>query len=198
MPKRNLTRLIRPVLFLTYVRGYQGKIVALATICAMLSCGCFDSSRPAGVPLPHSLENKKKSSPIGAFLHLITRGKPLEMKDSMKEEMFPSLKSVSYLIFKRSETGRVVAHCLDLDLVASASTQEEAERRLDILVSGQIANAIATGNVLLLNHKAPQEYWEKLKLCQTLQNRVLKVELPNPIPACGEIGVVKAECAAIA
>jgi len=114
------------------------------------------------------------------------------------EELFPSLKQLTYLFTHKSENGRVVAHCLDLDLVAVGPDFETAEHRLNFLVSGHIASAIATGSMLLLAHKAPQSYWDKVKGCPTLQTGTLEVNIYNPISANGEIGVVKADCMAVA
>lgn len=112
------------------------------------------------------------------------------------DSCFPSLRTVHYLITEK--TAKIVAHCLDLDVVAVGPDRETAVRRLNAVVIGQISLAIGSGNILLLNHKAPQEYWDRWNACPNVSKMTVTIQLQDPIPAKGEIGVVEAACAALA
>jgi hypothetical protein len=88
----------------------------------------------------------------------------------------PILRGLSYLF---SHEGKLrVAHCLDLDLVASGSTLEEAEDRLNTLVLVQIATAFKSGNWSQLKFTAPPEYWHSIETAQPLESGRLEVEVP--------------------
>lgn len=70
----------------------------------------------------------------------------------------PKLRTLHYLFRTRAE-GRVVAHCLDLDLVVSAPNRSEAEKRLDAVVVFYVESAYLAGNWDALNTAAPESYW---------------------------------------
>jgi hypothetical protein len=74
--------------------------------------------------------------------------------------------------------GRVVAHCLDLDLVTSGSDIEKAEDRLNSVVLAQIALCFTAGNFGQLRFKAPPQYWNALSDARELPRTHLEVEVP--------------------
>jgi hypothetical protein len=76
------------------------------------------------------------------------------------------------------ESGRVVAHCLDLDLVTSGSDMTQAEAKLNAVVLAQIATCYTGGNFTQLRFKAPAEYWNALSDAKELDKAHLKVEVP--------------------
>ena len=86
------------------------------------------------------------------------------------------LTALHYLFTHRGE--RVVAHCLDLDLVTSGKDVDEAENRLNAVVVAQIALCFADGNYGQLRFKAPSEYWERLSDAQELERKHLEIEVP--------------------
>jgi hypothetical protein len=73
---------------------------------------------------------------------------------------------------------KVVAHCLDLDLVTSGPNMEQAEARLNATVLAQIGTCYTAGNFSQLAVKAPAEYWETLSDAKELDKTHLKVEIP--------------------
>jgi hypothetical protein len=86
------------------------------------------------------------------------------------------LKSLTYLF--SHEGDRVVAHCLDLDIVTSGGDRDEAEHSLDALVQFQITTCFIAGNFPQLETKAPIEYWQSLTSAKRLENKDLEIEVP--------------------
>jgi len=70
----------------------------------------------------------------------------------------PKLRELHYL-FTLKANNRVVAHCLDLDIVTAANDITEAEARLDHLVTVHVEDALGVGNYTALNCAAPADYW---------------------------------------
>ena len=91
-------------------------------------------------------------------------------------ELFPKISSLSYL-FRESE-GVTVAHCLDLDLVATGSDRDTAERRLDTLVRAQIKMIATKFNFADLNFASPSEYWDQFYDGQEFKKARLELEIP--------------------
>jgi hypothetical protein len=86
------------------------------------------------------------------------------------------LKALHYL-FSHTD-GKIVAHCLDLDLVTSGKDIQQAEDRLNAVVLAQIASCYTGGNFAQLRFQAPNEYWEALSNAQELGKTHLEVEVP--------------------
>ena len=84
--------------------------------------------------------------------------------------------ALHYLFTNKGE--RVVAHCLDLDLVVTGKNQPEAEHRLNAVVRAQFANSYRTGNIAPLYHRAPFKFWSELKIAHPLPPSVLELEEP--------------------
>jgi hypothetical protein len=104
----------------------------------------------------------------------------------VKSEMI--LTALHYL-FSHDKNGKVNAHCLDLDLVASGVSIPAAEERLNAVVLAQIAFCFQGGNLGQLRFKAPAEYWQKLSKSRQLDKGQLEVEIP-PIVLPVERGLV--------
>jgi hypothetical protein len=82
-----------------------------------------------------------------------------------------------HYLFSHADS-RIVAHCLDLDLVTSGTDIQNAEERLNAIVLAQIAGCYGTGNFDQLRFKAPNEYWNALSDAKELQRTHLEVEVP--------------------
>lgn len=74
--------------------------------------------------------------------------------------------------------GKIVAHCLDLDLVVSGDDLEHAEDRLNAVVLAQIGLCFSSGNFGQLRFKAPAEYWQALSDAKELERTHLEIEVP--------------------
>ena len=97
----------------------------------------------------------------------------------------PILTALHYL-FSHSAR-KVVAHCLDLDLVTSGESIEQAEERLNAVVLVQIGTCFTRGNFAQLCFKAPAECWQALSEAKELERVHLEVEVPPvvlPVRRC--------------
>jgi hypothetical protein len=90
-----------------------------------------------------------------------------------------SLEELHYLFIEK--TDRTVAHCLELDLVAVAPDTDEAENRLNAIVSAQLIRAYTSGNFGALFFHAPDELWEAMKRADKLPKKFLKLETEPPM-----------------
>jgi hypothetical protein len=117
----------------------------------------------------------------------------------------PKIRELHYL-YTIKPHGRVVAHCLDLDIVTAADDVDEAEKRLDYLVTIQIEDYLNAGNYAALMTTAPKLYFDRFNECvqagnaKTPKNPVLKIRVPDVIPMdqpFGAIGVLAATSASV-
>jgi len=96
----------------------------------------------------------------------------------------PKLRTLHYLLQKRAESNRVVAHCLDLDLVVSAPDLAEAEKRLDTVVVFYVESALAVGNWDALTTSAPDHYWSQFSNATRIEphRQKLTFKVPEVVP----------------
>jgi hypothetical protein len=91
----------------------------------------------------------------------------------------PILTALHYLF--THEGGKVVAHCLELDIATHGSDIPEAEDSLNMLVLYQISTCYTAGNFTQLRFKAPFEYWQALEGARDMGTVHLEVEVPPVI-----------------
>lgn len=89
-----------------------------------------------------------------------------------------SILTALHYLFSHTRDGKVVAHCLDLDLVTSGSDLNAAEASLNAIVLAQIASCFTSGNYAQLRVRAPNKYWDALKEATELEKANLEVEVP--------------------
>lgn len=116
----------------------------------------------------------------------------------------PKIRELHYLYTIKPQ-GRTVAHCLDLDIVTAADDIDEAEKRLDFLVTLQIEYYLNAGNYAALMTTAPKVYFDRFNECvragksKIPKNPVLRIRVPDVVPMdqpFGSIGVLAATSAA--
>src|SRR5579863_5737605 len=93
----------------------------------------------------------------------------------------PHLDLLHYLL---SETeGKHIAHCLDLDLVATADSRKNAAQKLDRLVKATIELALATQQFANLVTRAPQNFWNEFAAGNTieLEPKTLQIKIPESV-----------------
>ncbi|HYN16024.1 MAG TPA: hypothetical protein VES66_09600 [Terriglobales bacterium] len=97
---------------------------------------------------------------------------------------------------------KIVAHCLELDIVTSGPNVEQAEESLNTLVLYQISSCFVSGNFGQLSFKAPIEYWRLHRSAKPLPGAAeLQVEIPPmvlPVSRSFGLPVYRAEMAAAA
>jgi hypothetical protein len=93
----------------------------------------------------------------------------------------PRLELLHYLL-SQSE-GKHVAHCLDLDIVATAESREKAAQKLDRLVKATIELALGTREYASLATRAPQSFWNEFADGNTvkLEPKTLKIKIPESV-----------------
>ena len=96
-------------------------------------------------------------------------------------ELLPKISSLSYLFTEGG--GTVVAHCLELDLVATGNDRDTAERRLDTLVRAQVRTIVQQFNFADLNFPAPQEYWNQFYEGKEFKKTKLELDVPPLVVA---------------
>ena len=69
--------------------------------------------------------------------------------------------SLHAIVYPDTETGEFLAHCLELDLMASGSSAEEASSDLVDVVTAQIQYAFDHDNLDYLIHPAPADAWQR-------------------------------------
>lgn len=69
--------------------------------------------------------------------------------------------SMTFNVFVKEEDGIHVAHCLELDIVATADSIKKVKRDIASLIIAQINYAFNNNNLENLFHPAPKEVWEE-------------------------------------
>lgn len=82
-------------------------------------------------------------------------------------------------IMVHEENNEFVAHCLEMDLVATNTTQKKVVNDVVDLIKAQITYAIENGNENYLLRSAPFEVWEKIRTAQKCDNRIIRITTPK-------------------
>ena len=91
---------------------------------------------------------------------------------------------------------RHVAHCLDLDIVATGESQNLAIAKLDDLVKAHIEVALATGQLENLGTKAPASYWRQFIEGKQIevQPKTIRIRIPESVQVVplenSEVGIL--------
>ncbi len=88
------------------------------------------------------------------------------------------LTAIHYLFTESN--GKIVAHCLDLDIISSGSTREEAQEKLNACVKQQIMSCYQEKNYSQLVFQAPDSYWREFDEAVDLPSSVLEIEFQGP------------------
>ena len=74
--------------------------------------------------------------------------------------------AITLNVLLREEEGYCVAHCLELDIVATGSTVNEVKKNIRDLINAQIDYAFSNNNLENLFRPAPKELWEMVYACK--------------------------------
>jgi hypothetical protein len=102
-------------------------------------------------------------------------------KELLSVVSLPHLDLLHYLL-SESE-GRHIAHCLDLDIVATAESREKAAQKLDRVVKATIELALATQQFANLATRAPKNFWVDFADGNEvdLEPKTLQIKIPESI-----------------
>ena len=111
------------------------------------------------------------------------------------EYFFPKMKVLHYLFHKVD--GEVVAHCLDLDIVAAGDTENEATERLNAIVKAQVESVLQGRSVAgNLTTVAPQKYWDMFMAAPEIRRSQLEIRVPQIVPTVTQksaLGILSAQ-----
>ncbi len=74
--------------------------------------------------------------------------------------------TMAFNVLVKEEDDMWVAHCLELDVVATSDTEEGAVTDIADLIRAQVSYAISHDNLEYLYHPAPSEVWEEFLRCK--------------------------------
>lgn len=69
--------------------------------------------------------------------------------------------SITFNVLIKEEDDILVAHCLELDIVATADSLKQVKEDISSLIIAQIDYAFSNNNLEYLFHPAPQEVWSE-------------------------------------
>jgi hypothetical protein len=93
----------------------------------------------------------------------------------------PHLDLLHYLLTESE--GTHIAHCLDIDLIATGDSCEKAATKLDSLVKAHIELTLATQQFANIATKAPQSFWNQFAdgTPVELEPRTLRIQIPESV-----------------
>lgn len=97
--------------------------------------------------------------------------------------------SMIFNILIKEEEDMWVAHCLELDIVATADSLEAVEKDIKDLVITQVDYAFSNDNLENLYHPAPPETWKEFYECNELTVNKIMVESAFRTPKTQQIFV---------
>src|SRR5262249_5920979 len=110
--------------------------------------------------------------------------------------------NVLHYMFSVNKRNKTIAHCLNFDLVTSADSLAEAEKRLDTLVRLQIESYLRSNGATGLGSPAPKSFWAKytevLRSGGVLPSSTLRICVPEVVPMekpYGELEIIAARAA---
>ncbi len=75
-------------------------------------------------------------------------------------------KSLIFNVLIKEEEDCYMAHCLELDIVATAKSQEAVQSDVIDLIRAQVGYAFSNNNLDYLYHPAPSEVWKEFFECK--------------------------------
>jgi predicted RNase H-like HicB family nuclease len=80
-----------------------------------------------------------------------------------------------FSVLEKEEDGMFIAHCLELDIVATGDTPREARKDMVALICAQVDYAFSNDNLAHLYHPAPKEVWKQFFACKEAEERKYKI-----------------------
>ncbi len=97
----------------------------------------------------------------------------------MIKSLFRKYPSVKLNVLIYHEEGEWVAHCLQMDLVATANSNREVEDNIIDLIKCQVIFAFQNDNLGFIFKPAPPEEWAKLQTAKICGIRKLRIDIPD-------------------
>lgn len=97
----------------------------------------------------------------------------------MKKEPNKGVLAITVNVLIKKEDDIFIAHCLELDIVATANTAVQIEKDIISLIDAQISYAFSNNNLDNLYHPAPPETWKAFFACKEKIEKRHKVTHPK-------------------
>lgn len=88
----------------------------------------------------------------------------------------PSIR-LNVLIYKDGDEW--IAHCLQMDLVASSKSEKKVEDDIIDLIKAQVIYAIENDNMGYIFKQAPADEWAKLAMAKRCGIRKIRIDVPD-------------------
>ena len=90
------------------------------------------------------------------------------------------MNSMVFNILMKKENEVFIAHCMELDIVATGQSIDEAANDLIDLIVAQLQYAFINDNLDHLYHPAPPEIWRQFYMCEhSLGEQKIELSLPS-------------------
>ncbi len=83
---------------------------------------------------------------------------------------------VAFNILIKKEGSAWTTHCLELDIVATGDSHEEAYEEIIDLIVTQVSYAFSNDNIENLYHPAPSEIWEEFYECSAIEEKEVEIK----------------------
>ena len=87
---------------------------------------------------------------------------------------------IIFNILIKDEENLFLAHCLELDIVATGETVERAKKEMIALICAQVDYAFSNDNLENLYKPAPKDVWEEFFACKERSEEKYKVDQAFP------------------
>jgi hypothetical protein len=84
--------------------------------------------------------------------------------------------SMIFNVLVKKDVDLFVAHCLELDIVATAKSVNKVTEEIIDLIRAQVGYAIAHDNLAYLYRPAPSEAWEEFYTCKKQVEQKIKMK----------------------
>lgn len=84
--------------------------------------------------------------------------------------------AMTFNVLIKEEDDVYVAHCLELDIVATSNTEDQVEKDIISLITAQVSYAFSNDNLENLYHSAPPEIWAEFFSCKDQREERHKTE----------------------
>jgi len=85
---------------------------------------------------------------------------------------------LAFTVLVKFEDGIWVAHCLELDIVATGNTPDQAASDIKDLIVAQVSCALSNNNMSNLYHPAPKEVWDEFRTAKTRSKEPVAQKAP--------------------
>ena len=94
----------------------------------------------------------------------------------MAKETNKEVMAITLNVLIKKEDDVFIAHCLELDIVATANTSNQAQKEIVSLIDAQVSYAFENNNLENLYHPAPPEVWKEFFACKESIEKKHKVK----------------------